>query len=679
MGIGWLRRRMKPAGVVALLLAAACGCALFRGDGPVAAAVSPDGRNEIRLYLKPLAYEVLRDGKTMVAKSRIQLRVAGKRLGRDAETEDPVVSSGRLLGKFDTAVYKKSRISHNGYEALVDFGDWAVRLVARDDGAAYRFETRFKDRIRVDGERADVVVPDSGARCWVHFTNRDGCEETKCEAMRAGDVKTDNDRRRMVYLPFVYTVHGKTVAVTESDVRDYPIWNLDEGEADIGTARFQGRFAGWPKRSYHFAGGTNRLDRGGRWVRVEKHADWLVETDGTRTFPWRTFVLADEPAKLVDADIVYALATPKDKDADFSWVKPGKVAWDWWNDWDGMGVKGCTTATYKRYIDFAANAGVEYVILDEGWSAKLDIWKCNPAVDVPEVIRYGREKGVGIILWMAWAQVVGDEERVAAHFAKMGAVGFKVDFMDRGDAEVARFLEKFAAACAKERMLVDYHGAYRPSGLQRQYPNVLNYEGIHGLEQMKWNNGDPGILDNDVRAAFVRMTAGPLDYTPGAMENYAIGQYPPKSHSYSRPGSVGTRCRQMAMMVLYEAPLQMLCDSPSNYMRNPDSLAFMASVPVTWDDSIGISGDPDSFVVLARRKGDVWYVAGITNRDHRMYLLDTSFLGEGAWRIESFHDSWRTRLDARAYDHELMRVRAGEVIPFRMSSGGGFVARFTRK
>ena len=661
---------------MASLLATLAGCALF-GDCSVASAVSPDGRNEIRLYLKPLSYEVLRDGRQVVGKSRISFHVQDMRLMRDVERTTPVVSGGRLMGKVKTPVYKKEKISHNGYEALVDFGKWAVRIVARDDGVAYRFETKFGGSIRVNAERADVLVPSSSARCWVHFTDRYGCEETKCKTLAARDVKTDNDKRKLVYLPFVYSIGGTTVAVTESDVRDYPIWNLDESDGPaLGGALFRARFAGWPKRAYHFAGGTNRLERGGRWVKVEKHADWLVETDGTRTFPWRTFILADSPVKLAEADIVYALAAPADKDADFSWVRPGKVAWDWWNDWEGKGVKNCTTATYKRYIDFAAANGVEYVILDEGWSEKLDIWKFNPAVDVPEIIRYGKEKGVGIILWMAWAQVVGEEEKVASHFAKLGAAGFKVDFMDRGDAAVARFLEKFAAACAKERMLVDYHGAYRPTGLHRRYPNILNYEGVHGLEQMKWNKGDPEFLDNDVKAAFVRMTAGPLDYTPGAMDNYKVGRYPQKA--YSHPGSIGTRSRQMALMALYEAPLQMLCDSPSNYERNRESLAFMAAMPVTWDETRGLGGNPDSFVVIARRKGDVWYVAGITNADPRTYQLDTSFLGGGSWKMEMFRDSRQWRDNPMSYRHETISVRSGEDIAIRMASGGGFVARFTK-
>jgi alpha-glucosidase len=643
-----------------------------------ASAVSPDGRNEIRLCFDPLSYEVLRDGRTVVGRSGIRLDVQGANL----ESSSPAVSTSRLSGRVNTPLYKKSAVALDGCETIADFGQWAIRLVARDDGVAYRFETKMPGRVRIVGERADVTVPDSDAACWVNYTTRVGCEETMCRTVRAQDVPTDRDEARMVYLPFAYSVNGTAVVVTESDVRDYPIWNMCGGNAAPGDGVcLAGRFAGWPVRECHSDGSTNRLVRGGRRVVVDEHAQWLVETDGTRTYPWRVFALADArfPAKLVESDIVYALAPTADEGVDFSWVKPGKVAWDWWNDWEGKGVTNCTTDTYFRYVDFASENGIEYVILDEGWSAKLDIWRNNPAVDVPAIIRHGREKGVGIILWMAWAQVVGDEERVASHFAKMGAAGFKIDFLDRGDAGVARFIEKFSAVSAKERMVVDYHGSYRPTGLHRRYPNVLNYEAVYGLEGMKVNRGDVRILDNDVKAAFLRMTAGPLDYTPGAMDNYEIGWYPPKAVTRSHPGSVGTRCRQMALMALYEAPLQMLCDSPANYLRNRESLAFMAATPVTWDETRGIAGSPDSFVVLARRKGSVWYLAGITNADARTCEFDTSFLGSGEWSMESFRDSLRKGDPPTSYLHDTTSIRAGDKLSLKMARGGGFVARFTAK
>ena len=676
--------RLLPFVVCACALVSGCS---WLGGGDEIAAVSPDGRNKIRLYLRPMAYEVLRDGKIVVAKSRISLRIDGKHLAREAEEAAPVISTGRVMGKFFPTVYKKGKVFESAYETVVDFGRWGVRLVARDDGVAYRFETRYGDeRIRVVGERAGFAVPNRSAPSWVHFAPGFGYEEAMCQSLEACDVKTDDAKRRMIYSPFLYRVNGTTVAVLESDVFDYPVRYFDEEDAGIGAASFKAVFPGWPKRTYHEADGRKRVDRGGRHVRVEKYADWLVETDGTRTFPWRAFALADMPAKLVESDIVYALARPAAADADFSWVKPGKVAWDWWNAFDNKGdPAGCTTQTYLRFVDFAADNGVEYVIMDEGWSEALDIWKFSPSVDVKKVIDHANSRGVGIILWMAWAQAFGDEERVAAHFAKLGAKGFKVDFIDRADAEVQRFIWKFAEECRKNKLVVDYHGIHHPTGLSRAYPNVLNFEGVYGLETMKFNNGNAAIVGNDVRICFTRMTSGPMDYTPGAMDNYAIGGYPAKKGSgksanhWTNPGSFGTRSRQMAMIALYEAPLQMLCDSPTKYEGNMECFSFMAETPTVWDDTVGLAGDPDSHIVVARRKGDTWYVAGITNDKDRIYQFDTSFLGDGIWKMESFRDCSTRRDDPRAYRRDLIHVRPGETLAFRMAPGGGFVARFSRK
>ena len=661
------------------------GCA-WLGGGDEISALSPDGRNKIRLYLRPMAYEVLRDGKVVVEKSRISLRVYGQRFAREAEEVSPVVSTGRVMGKFFPKVYKKAKVFESGYETNVDFGKWGVRLMARDDGVAYRFETRLPGRIRVVGERAGFTVPSHTSTCWVHFTGRFGCEEARCETLAAHDVKTDSDNRKVVYSPFVYRAGQATVAVLDSDVWDYPVRYFDEEESPYGGVAFKSVFPGWPRRSHHSAGGTNVLERGGRWIKVDKHADWLVETEGTRTFPWRAFALADGPSGLFGNDIAYALARPADPSHDFSWVKPGKVAWDWWNAFDNKGdPEGCTTETYMRFIDFAAGNGIEYVIMDEGWSEKLDIWKFHPRVDVPKVIDYANSRGVGIILWLAWAQACGDEERVAEHFSKLGAKGFKVDFMDRGDAEAERFLWNFAEASRRHRMVVDYHGVHRPTGLSRAYPNVLNYEGVHGLECMKWNAGDRGFLENDVKICFTRMTAGPMDYTPGAMDNYRVGTYPSaaslpggRRRTYVHPGSVGTRCRQMAMMALYDAPLQMLCDAPGKYERNQECLAFMVATPTVWDDTRGLGGSPDSHAVVARRKGDDWYVAGITNGDARYFTIDTSFMDEGQWNLEIFKDAPAADANPSAYVHARLGIKAGECIVVRMAPGGGFIARFSR-
>ena len=647
-------------------VAAGCRCPLD-ADRPVATAVSPDGRNEIRLWADPLAYAVARDGVEIIAKSAIGLTRDGQRL---ASARKPAVSRRAETGREPSPVYKKAFLDLAGAFTTVDCGDWGVELAARNDGVAYRFTSAKGGTVTVDGEQATITLPDT-ARCWYTVTPTFGYEEA---VPRAGTFAALDFGEAFAYPPFVAEVGGKTVAVTESDVHDYPVLYFTKAGGALAST-----FAPFPKRT--------AAQGGGRRIRVVEAERFLVKTDGVRTFPWRVFALADAPAKLCEADIVNALARPAAKGADFSWVKPGKVAWDWWNAFDNQGDAGCNTKTYERFIDFAAKNGIEYVIFDEGWSEALNIWKFHPNVDVPHLIDYAAKRNVGIVLWMAWAQAAGAEERVAAHFAKLGAKGFKVDFMDRGDADSERFLWTFAAACARHKMLVDYHGANRPTGMSRAYPNVLNYEGIHGLEKMKTYRGGYDFMANDVRAFFLRQTAGPMDYTPGAMLNYPVGGYPKPDHAdirranvFIRPGSEGTRCRQMAMMALYEAPLQMLCDSPTNYERNMESFAFMAKVPVVWADTVGLGGTPDTMVACARRAKDgSWYAAGLTNAEARDFTLETGFLGAGEWKAEIFRDAADADVQPTHYVHETKTVAAGAKLAFRLAKGGGFVVRFTRR
>ena len=622
-------------------------------------------RNEIRLYEHPLAYEVVRDGVVVVAKTEVGLKIDGKCVAKDAKCLGvrPVISGN---GEIATPVYKKSGVNLRGQESVADFADFGIRLVARNDGVAYRFE--LKKSGTVTDEKADLTIP-KNARCWFNRTPRKmlGCEETVPQFADASALKTDEGWA--YYLPFVYSCDGTTVAVAESDVSDYPAWNFGDVRQIVEGVRLSSLFAKYPKATELSEGGARK-----RKIAVKGEEDFIAKASAPRLLPWRVFALADTPSKLCETDIVYALARPAD--GDFSWVRPGKVAWDWWNDFDNKGGAGCSTGGYVRFIDFAAKNGVEYVIFDEGWSANLNIWKFSPKVDVPYLIDYANKKGVGIILWMAWAQVYGDEERVAEHFAKLGAKGFKVDFMDRGDAEVAEFMEKFAAACAKHHMIVDYHGAYRPVGLHRTYPNILNYEGIHGLEQMKWSRKNKDMPYNDVAAFFLRMTAGPMDYTPGAMDNYKIGDYRGNGRN---PGSVGTRAHQMALMALYEAPLQMLADSPTKYEKNMECFSFMAKTPVVWDATIGLGGCPESYAAVARKAKDgAWYAAAISNRDARDITISTDFLGDGEWKAEIFRDADDADKEPTHYVHEFKRVKAGEKLTFRVSPGGGFVVRFDR-
>ena len=472
---------------------------------------SPDGRNSIEFDAERSTVRVLHNGTVRSDWTGVGLTVDGKRLVSRACS----VRKENKAGFAESPVYKKARVDLSANEAFADFGNWGIRLVARDDGVAYRFETALPGRVRIDGETAGLTIPDGATTTYVNFNNyafdgdRFQCSwESVNETMRADAIATSTNR--LVYLPLVFKyTDGSVMSVTESDLHDYPGLDLERGSAADGV-RLDGIFAAHPKRIAYGEGWgeewmysrTKRL----RFRRVLERDDYLCETEGTRTFPWRVFQLAESPAKLLESDIVWALAKPSE--GDFSWVKPGKVAWDWWNAFDNQGQKGCNTKTYERFIDFAAKNGVEYVIFDEGWSQRLDIWTYHPDVDVEHLIAFAKERGVGIILWMAWAQIDGEEERVAAHFAKLGAAGFKVDFMDRDDALCVGFVDRFAAACARHRLLLDYHGMYKPTGLQRTYPNVLNFEGVHGLENMKGFKDNCDFMANDLKCLFVRMPAG---------------------------------------------------------------------------------------------------------------------------------------------------------------------------
>ena len=660
----------------AAAMLAGCNC-----GNPVSeiSAVSPDGKNVIKLYANPLAYEVLRNGKTVVAKTEIGLKVDGVALAmKDGKL--PCGKSAEVTGSVDTPVYKKGTIDLAANEAGLCFGDWGLKAIARNDGVAYRFIVKKEGAKEITCEKAGVTIPDAKARCWFNRTGSIGCEETIPECADASALPVDDGK--IFYLPFTYSANGVCVAVTESDLHSYPILSFKSSKDSL---RLDGVFAKYPKTKYHKAGWGNkpedRCEKGGRWVCVESEEEYLAKAGGA--LPWRVFVLGDQPSDFMGADIVNALAAPAAENADFSWVKPGKVAWDWWNAFDNLGdPQGCTTKTYERFIDFAAKNGVEYVIFDEGWSEKLNIWKFSPVVDVPHLIAYAENKGVGIILWMAWAQVYGEEAKVAEHFAKLGAKGFKVDFMDRGDAEIADFLEKFAGECAKNRMLIDYHGVYRPVGLSRKYPNIVNYEGIHGLEQMKWFRSTPAaMMYDDVAACFLRMTAGPLDYTPGAMLNFPVtdDSYSKRPENFRNPGSVGTRCHQMAMMAMYEAPLQMLADSPTHYEQNQESFDFMAKVPTVWQNTIGLGGCPESYAAVARQAKDgSWYVAVLNGMKARVVEIDTAFLGGGQWRREYFADGRDAETKTSDYLHVSDVVNPGEKIKVVLAPGVGYVAHLTK-
>ena len=339
---------------------------------------------------------------------------------------------------------------------------------------------------------------------------------------------------------------------------------------------------------------------------------------------------------------------------------------------------GINNPTYKYYIDFAAEHGIEYVILDEGWAVNLqaDMMQVIPEIDLQELVDYGKSKNVGIILWAGYWAFARDMENVVKHYSDMGVKGFKVDFLDRDDQEMVNFIYEASEVCAKYKMLVDFHGVFKPTGLQRTYPNVLNYEGVNGLEQLKWSPESYDMVTYDVTIPFIRMIAGPMDYTQGAMRNAVKGNYRPVN---SEPMSQGTRCRQLATYVIFESPFNMLCDAPSNYRREKECTEFISNIPTIWDETVSLDGKVSEYVAIARRHGNDWYIGALTNWTPRELDLDLSFLGEGDYTLELFKDGINADRAARDYKKEVISVPTDRKLKIHMAPGGGYAARIQKR
>jgi alpha-glucosidase len=374
----------------------------------------------------------------------------------------------------------------------------------------------------------------------------------------------------------------------------------------------------------------------------------------------------------VESNLTYQLARPQAIN-NTDWIKPGKVAWDWYNANNIYGVdfeSGLNTATYKYYLDFASKNGIEYVILDEGWTkSTTEILDFNPDIDVPELIRYGKEKGVDLILWVLWKPLDANLDQILETYKSWGVKGVKVDFMQRNDQYMVSSYERIAKKCAELELLVDFHGAFKPSGLRRVYPNVINYEGVKGSENNKWSSDI--TPQHNVTIPFIRMAAGPMDYTPGAMSNEHLKNY---KTSFERPMSIGTRAHQVAMYVVYEAPLQMMCESPSRYYKEQESVDFIVQIPTLWDETVVLHGSIGNYIAVARRKGDNWYLGAMTNSTARELDFDLSFLQEGTYKMEVFKDGVNAGRFAEDYAIETAEVNRNSKVSAKMAEGGGWTA-----
>ena len=586
--------------------------------------------------------------------------------------------------------YKKAKIPNQYNELIISFkGDFQVIFRAYNSGIAYRFVTKRKDFIIIKHEIAEFNFSGDGPsnlgpKALIPYVNRQAAKngdfsEQLCTSFENTYVDAflrDMDNDRLAFLPMLVEQrfmprwesnlnnwHVRTAVITEADLHDYPGMYLKhtKGNSMIGY------FAPLPKTWEQ--GGHNNL----QYV-VKERENYIAKTAGTRNFPWRVIAIAKEDKELADNDLVYLLSEPS-KVADISWIKPGKVAWDWWNNWNIWGVDfkaGINNETYKYYIDFAAEKGIEYVILDEGWAVnkQADLFQVVPEIDLPMLVKYAESKGVGIVLWAGYAAIDKEMERVCQHYSEMGVKGFKVDFMDRDDQIVVNFYERMAATAAKYHLFIDFHGAYKPTGLSRTYPNVLNYEGVFGLEQCKWADSKTDMVKYEVTIPFIRMLAGPIDFTQGAMRNGTKGSYFP---SWSEPMSQGTRCRQLAEYVIFDAPFAMLCDAPTAYLQEPECTEFIANVPTVWDETRILDGKVGEYIVTARRKGDTWYIGAITDWNARSIGINLKKLGITSGTITMFVDGPNAHRKGIDYQKKTMAVPADGKLTLELAPGGGAV------
>lgn len=549
----------------------------------------------------------------------------------------------------------KAYLKYN--ESIFNFGKYSVIFRLYDDAVAYRFVTRFgKEEINVIDE---TVVYNFVNDNPILFPEEESMY-THQERLFIDTTIGAIDNNKFASHPLLATDNGIRMVITEVDLESYPGMYYQKCDGNS----FEGIFPAYPLQT------EKRSDRD---LVVTKYADYIAKTTGTRSYPWRAVLITDNDAELLASNTLYALASPS-RIADTSWIKPGKVAWDWWNNCTLTGVDfqcGVNTQTYKYFIDFASKNGIEYIVLDEGWyDINKSVLDVVPDMDVAELIRYGEQKNVGIILWMTWLGLEEKMDEALPKFKEWGAKGLKIDFMQRDDQWMVEWYYDTAKRAADLELMVDYHGSYKPTGITRTFPNMLTSEGVYGNEQNKWTDGL--TPEHNVTLAFTRMACGPMDYTPGAMNNSNHGEFIDR---YSTPMSQGTRCHQLGMYVIYESPLQMLCDSPTNYEKEDDMMLFLNPVPTTWDETIALDAAVSDYIIMARRNGDRWWMGGMTDWTARQKEITLDFLDEDKeYTMTLWEDGVNVNRNPEDYKMTTRKVRKGDKIHLNLAPGGGFAA-----
>ncbi|HMM01762.1 MULTISPECIES: glycoside hydrolase family 97 protein [unclassified Dysgonomonas] len=628
---------------------------------------SPDHKIQVKVSDgKELSWSVNFNNETILKPSRIAMTVKEINEVFGINVSAQKVNRRSVDEAFEVVVPTKFRkMQDNFNEMTLTFkGGYAVTFRVYNNGAAYRFETSVSSqKIHIENETVEFNLGGNYSTYWPKESSPNFI--THCEGHFDYISVSDIPNQKYAYLPiYLSSASGTKMVIMEADLFDYPNLFL----SGTATQKLNGVFPPVILEKKIKEGSDRNED-------IVLNAAYIAKTEGKRNFPWRLLIIGPDDKSLLENNLVYQLSTPGVA-GDKSWIKPGRISWDWWstlNIYDVDFEAGVNTRTYKYFIDFAAKYGLEYILLDEGWSAGTwNIREPNKDVDVQELVRYGKTKNVGLVLWALWNPLHEDLEGILDLYKQWGIKGVKIDFMQRNDQEMVNFYENVGKAAFDRQLLVDFHGSFKPSGLHRKYPNVMTYEGVYGLEH---NKSSHDISPNhDLILPFTRMVAGPMDYTPGATVNATENDF---HMNFIHPMSQGTRAHQGALFIAFESPLQMFADSPSNYYKTSDFTSFIAQIPTVWDETRAIEAEAGKYLTIARRSGSKWFIASLTNWDQRELSVNLNFIGEGKYKAEILRDGVNANRYGSDFKIETKHVSGGQTLDINMAKGGGWAAILT--
>ena len=627
---------------------------------------SPDGTLKVEISAgNELAYQVMHGNDTILSHSNIGLVLEnGTIVGKT-----PRITGERrrkIKDNIESPFYRFKEFVATGNELDLKLkGGFGIIFRAYNEGVAYRFYTTQSSDIIIKEEQAEFNFKEDYTAYLPYTTN-----DKKPMAMAYQNVyditPLSKAQPKLAFLPVTVDCGSVKLTLLESDLEAYPGMFVQSQQGKYGL---KGVFAPYPAKTDFYPWRKQEY--------VTETTDFISRSRGSRSYPWRVLAITEKDTDMPVNNLVYALASPN-RIGDTSWIKTGKVAWDWWNDWNLKGVPfkaGINMDTYKYYIDFASQNGLEFIVLDEGWydPKSGDMLTVIPELDLPELIAYGKSKGVEIVLWTVFNVLDSQLEAACKKYADMGIKGFKVDFLDRDDQTAVEMVYRIAEMTARYKLTLDLHGIYKPTGINRTYPHIINFESVFGMEEVKWTDIKNNMPLYDVTFPYIRMMAGPVDYTPGAMRNATKADW---RAMYYTPASMGTRCHQLAAYIVHDSPFTMLCDAPTNYLNEQECVDFIASLPVEVDSTFIASGELGKYIVTVRKKDVNWYIGGMTNWDERDVQLDFSFLPEGvSYTAVLFKDGVNANKQAEDYRKETIRIDKDSRLTLHLASGGGFAMK----